>query len=246
MLQSTHLFTQTTGKEAIMLQSQPNPQQASANHNPNVQSIPSMFMEDGKGMDVAVNFVLSHLKRESAYLDTVIQCSLKMKDVLHERRPHTKEQAQIEANAAKQAAQLKKSGSNDPTAPVLSGFEQLVALRSDLARQLVPVLEGRQQMTSTLDEFKPLTQGSPSVSMLAPKIEEPARSKLKKLRSEIKEKLNTIRAITMGNQAILIYNMDFYNRLLNGVSSEAPSAKAYNANGKVPNQTGSGMLKKCC
>ncbi len=232
-----------------MLQPQPNPQQAPAKQHPSTRTMPPELIGEGEGIDVAVQFVLSHLRRESEYLDTVIQCSLKMKDVLHERRPHTAEQAQIEANAAKQASQESQSDDSDPNSapvPVLSGFEQLVALRSDLARQLIPVLEGRQQMSTTLDEIKPLTAGTPTVSMLAPRIQEPSKTELKKLRNEIKEKLNTIRAITMGNQAILIYNMDFYNRLLNGVSNEAPPAKAYNSNGKVPSQTGSGMLKKCC
>ena len=100
-------------------------------------------------------------------------------------------------------------------------------------------------MNAVLSEMQPLTESLPTISLLAPKLEEPFRSRLKELRNQIKQKLNQIRAIMMGNQAVLIYNMDFYHRLFNS-HQESPPTKAYNASGKVTQPVGSSLLKKSC
>ncbi len=192
--------------------------------------------------NIAIDYVLTHLRRESTYLDTVIECSLKIKDVL--REPQTNPNAPTTPESATGPAEV--SNETAPSRPAaLPSHERLDALRSDLARQFVPVLEGRQRMKSALQEFKPILE-TPNVSSLAPRLQEPARRELKQLRDDIKEKLNEVRAITMGNQAVLVYTMDFYHRLLTGLSSDVQPSKAYNKSGKLSNQVGSGMLQKEC
>ena len=182
-------------------------------------------------LGIAVELVISHLRRESEYLDSVIDCSLKMKDVLRERRTIADSES---ANPA--------AANHTASAPQ---HEKLNELREDLTRQFVPVLEGRQQMKTVLEEFKPHLK-TPTVSSLAPRLNEPARNELKQLRNDIRAKLNEVRAITMGNQAVLIYTMDFYHRLLTGLSNDVEPAKAYNKSGKLTNQIGGGMLQKEC
>ena len=194
-------------------------------------------------LNVAIEFVLSHLRRESAYLDTVIECSLKMKDVLRERSTNPNAPSTAENATGTAALASETTAGSGPAS--LQSHEKLDALRGDLARQFVPVLEGRQQMKSALKDFKPILE-TPTVSSLATRLNEPDRRELKQLRDDIKEKLNEVRAITMGNQAVLIYTMDFYHRLLTGLSNDVEPAKAYNKSGKLTNQVGSGMLQKEC
>lgn len=195
-------------------------------------------------LSFAVDLVINHLRRESDYLDTVIACSLKMKDVLRDRPTNLHaENAAASAAFADSPASEQAAPEQTPVAP--QTHEKLDAMRGDLARQFVPVLEGRQQMKSALQEFKPYLD-TPTVSSLAPKLNEPARHELKQLRNDIRAKLNEVRAITMGNQAVLIYTMDFYHRLLTGLSNNVEPAKAYNKSGKLTNQVGGGMLQKEC
>ncbi len=219
-------------------------------------SLESADSHNTQAFDSSVRFVLNHLQRESEYLDTVIQSSLRMKDLLHRRPKSTKnalttepERAPTDASDPATSDINPFSGEVQPSGNLtdqLAPHEQLTALRSDLARQLVPILEGRQQMKSAIQVFQPLNSEPPTVTSLSPKLPEPARSQMKQLRNDIKLKLNEVRAITMGNQAVLVYTMDFYHRLLSGLSQDTSTVEAYNAEGKLNNQVGSGLLKKDC
>jgi hypothetical protein len=195
-------------------------------------------------LNAAVEFVLAHLQKESEYLDTVIQCSLRMKDLLRRRSTQTQPDDPTVPDAANP---VELAAGNELDRPdILEPHEQLTALRGDLARQFVPVLEGRQQMQSALGTVEPLLKNPPTAIALAAKLPDPQRRELKRLRLEIKDKLNEVRSITMGNQAVLLYTMDFYQRLLNGLSNEVPATNAYNADGRVASQVGPGLIKKDC
>lgn len=195
-------------------------------------------------VNFAIEFVIHHLRRESEYLDTVIECSLKMKNILSQRQSMA-DSGHLSADSADTESSDPEPSAARPAPDPRQPHAKLDALRQDLARQFVPVHEGRQQMKVALQEFKPFLD-SPTVSALAPRLNDPARGELKKLRDDIKDKLNEVRAITMGNQAVLVYTMDFYHRLLTGLSSDIQPAKAYNKSGKLTNQVGSGMLQKEC
>jgi flagellar biosynthesis/type III secretory pathway chaperone len=172
----------------------------------------------------AVSAMLVHLRRESEFLDSVIECSLKMKDLLRRRT-------------------VSDSNPNEKGQPQ----DQLDSLRDDLARQFLPIRDGRQQMEATLQGFSTMVSEPPTISRLAPNLDEPFRTQLKQLKTEIKSKLHHVQAITMGNQAVLIYTMDHYQRLFNGMSGDrVTSNKAYNASGRMTNQTIAHTLRKNC
>jgi flagellar biosynthesis/type III secretory pathway chaperone len=75
--------------------------------------------------------------------------------------------------------------------------------------------------------------------------EEPAAA-VRQLRSEIFEKLDRVRSITLGNQMVLYYSYDFYQRLLRGLSGNEPHTSGYGPAGRRESlETGKVMLRNC-
>ena len=187
----------------------------------------------------AIDAILIHLRRESEFLDTVIECSLKMKDLLRRR-------SRSELRPSEEIQPSDEDG-GEPQPLQTTPQDQLNSLRGDLARQFLPVQHGRQQMESALQHFSTMLSVPPTISRLAPKLDEPFQTQLKQLRIELKTKLHKVQAITMGNQAVLIYTMDHYQRLFNGMSDDCVTFnKAYNASGRMTNQSAAHTIGKNC
>lgn len=71
-------------------------------------------------------------------------------------------------------------------------------------------------------------------------------SSVQRLRSEIFEKLDTVRSITLGNQMVLYYSFDFYQRLLRGLTGNDPQPSGYCPTGRRESiETGQVMFKNC-
>lgn len=69
---------------------------------------------------------------------------------------------------------------------------------------------------------------------------------VQRLRSEIFDKLDAVRSITLGNQMVLYYSFDFYQRLLRGLTGNDPQPSGYCPTGRRENiETGQVMLKNC-
>ena len=194
-------------------------------------------------LQLAVQAIVDHLRRESEYLDTVIVCSLNMKDLLN--RPRVTARANLTAQSS--LAQTAVTANAESLAlETGSALDRLTSLRGDLARQFLPLIEGRQRLQSTLQHFEPLFDAVPTLRDLAPKLAVPIRNELNQLRHDIKSKLQEVQAITMGNQAVLIYTLDFYHRLITGITGESPSPQAYNSHGQMMTPMASSLLQKEC
>jgi hypothetical protein len=69
---------------------------------------------------------------------------------------------------------------------------------------------------------------------------------VQQLRAEIFDKLDTVRSITLGNQMVLYYSFDFYQRMLRGLTGNDPQPTGYSPNGRRENiETGQVMFKNC-
>ena len=157
-------------------------------------------------------FVIRQLEAESEFLDGVIQSSLEMQNLLrvvrrHERGPETESPGSV--------------------------TDRLTGLKKQLGEQFKPVESGRNAILERVHSIqtessrqKPLTARE-----LAREVAEPQRGRLMQLRAEIRAKLNRIQAISMGNQAVLVYTMDFYNRLLTGLNLCPAESAGYDATG---------------
>ena len=190
-------------------------------------------------------------------MDTVIESSLEIQSALREHR--TRPALRIATPAVE--SQDVPNGESDGTAtepaarPATPSLEaerhqrlegRLSKLRSEIADAFEPVLQGRRKFVEVLRAIEPTNSHTPSVSALLLKTDEPQRSKLKNLRNEIRRKLNEVQSISMGNQAVLIYTLDFYNRLLTGISTDQRQSNYYNSHGQTKTrQTGSLVRTNC-
>ena len=108
------------------------------------------------------------------------------------------------------------------------------------------MLEGRRRLAGVRRELDPLLEGPTTVSMLAKITDEPSRSELIRVRREILDKINEVRAINVGNQAVLVYSINFYDRLLSGLTGEDVAAPCYSATGEVTKTYAGNLLKTDC
>ncbi len=187
-----------------------------------------------------VEEIIQHLNVESKYLDSVIESSREMQSILRERG----------------SASAKPASASQPneTSPESSHHaernkrlkQKLDQLKNDIAREFLPILEGRKRLLEVIRSLDPKHETTPSVTTLALLVDEPQRSKLKKLRSEIRNKLHQVQSISMGSQALLIYTLDFYNRLLTGLSQDYRQSNYYNAQGQTQNQFAGSLIKTNC
>lgn len=69
---------------------------------------------------------------------------------------------------------------------------------------------------------------------------------VQQIRSRIFDKLDTVRSITLGNQMVLYYSFDFYQRMLRGLTGNDPQPSGYSPTGRRENvETGQVMFKNC-
>lgn len=186
-----------------------------------------------------LGFILDHLQSESEYLDVVIECSLKMKDILHKIRRHAS------PTGKQPSPEIDFEGSTGDNS-IRDPLSELNDLRENLLRQFLPVLEGRRRLASVRRELDPLLEGPTTVSMLAKITGEPSRTELTRIRREILDKINEVRAINVGNQAVLVYSINFYDRLLSGLTGADIDAPCYSASGEVTKTYAGNLLKTDC
>lgn len=184
--------------------------------------------------------IIRQLETESKFLDEVIESSLELQNLLREGRQATRPKAtEPESDAAAQKAGASKqepdtskqnSGTAEPQPDIAA---RILCLKDKLAVQFQTIAEGREAMQQQIrsieldsDDQKPLT-----AKQLARRVPDPQRGQLQTLRTELRAKLNRIKAITMGNQTVLVYTMDYYNRLLTGLSLRPAEAPGYDASG---------------
>ena len=195
-------------------------------------------------MNEKIAFIVEHLRAESNHLDLVIESSLEMQSILRESRDNR--------NPGKKAANEAETTSGKPESDGLQVErnqrlnDRLHELRSDIATRALPVLEGRKKLVEVLNAVDANSKKTPSLSELASQVDEPLRTELKQLRNDIRGKLNEVHAISMGNQAVLLYTLDFYNRLLTGLATDGEQSSYYNSTGRSQNHiAGSFVQTKC-
>ncbi len=183
--------------------------------------------------------IVAHLRHESAYLDDVIACGQRMNSLL--KRPSL--QTPLSASAERQASVGPHQQLNSLPA---KAHEQLEKIREELAKRFLPLAEGRQTMQSTIHKLATISNSEPTIRQLAAILDQPLREELHDLRIEIKSKIQIVQAITMGNQAVLLYTLDFYSRLMTGISGEIATNQGYNSHGQMTNRPQSPLIQKHC
>lgn len=178
--------------------------------------------------------ILDHLQQESQYLDGVIACGMRMSDLLKQSSFNHSPSPNTESSAADSQSLPK----ND--------LEQFNRLRSQLLDQYQPIATGRNKIQVVLTKLESETQNRPSLRELAPHLEPQVRDELNRLRTEIRQKLQDVQAITLGNQAILIYTLDFYHRLLMGITGESQAVRGYNSSGQMTQSSSCHLVEKQC
>ncbi len=203
---------------------------------------------DTAELHVAAHSIIEHLRCESAYLESVIQCSLTIKDLLLTPRRQPPRPLNERSNS--------ESTPNNPTSTTLVDAEQerptdaandhgqLISMRDELARQFLPIQQGRRQLQSTLQRLEKISDAMPTLRQLASRLDAPLQYELKQLRLTIKSKLQEIQAIAMGNQTVMIYTLDFYERLMSGITGQSPPASSYNATGQMTNGGANRIVEK--
>ena len=174
--------------------------------------------------------ILEHLHQESNYLDSVIACSSRMSDLLKE-------------SSFSNSGPVDHAPANSDAAVSVASIQRM---KSDLAIRFEPIAAGRKQVNSVLERLEANSANGPSLRELAARLEGPLRDELNRLRHEIRQKLQEVQTITLGNQAVLLYTLDFYHRMMAGITGEIPSAHSYNANGQMLQSPAGHLVEKQC
>jgi flagellar biosynthesis/type III secretory pathway chaperone len=121
--------------------------------------------------------------------------------------------------------------------------EELPALFRQIEERQQAINEARQEVVA----FLATLPGAPTnLSGLLTLVPESSGQGIRQLRSEIFDKLDTVRSITLGNQMVLYYSYDFYQRLLRGLSGNEPQSTGYSPTGKRESiETGQVMFRNC-
>lgn len=193
-------------------------------------------------------FIVNHLRLESRHLDAVIESSLEMQAILRERRT-------VEPLGTTLPTGPHSASPNAPDEPTDHAREtqrnhrmaaRLSVLRRKIAEQFVPVLDSRRKLGEVLKTISSDQDRAPTVTSLALMVDEPLRGELKTLRREIRSKLNQVQSISMGNQAVLIYTLDFYGRLLSGLTPDKTQSNYYDANGRSQSHFAGSLVRTNC
>jgi len=190
-----------------------------------------------------LSLIVRHLRVESTYLDTVIESSLEMQSILRGRR-NPVSAAQPLSNELEHVEDGLVIGLQADLDQRLN--QRMAKLRADIEQDFLPIARGRRVLVDVLRSIDPDGEKTPTLSELAMRAEDPLRGELKSLRNEIRSKLNQVHSISMGNQAVLLYTLDFYNRLLAGLSTDDQQSNYYNANGRSQNHIAGSIVQTKC
>ena len=195
-----------------------------------------------------ISFILEHLRTESNHLDYVIESSLEIQSILrgfrNQRTPTRQEEN--DGNPGQNETAARDQPSDLQSKRIERSNERLHELRAKIAQRAVPVLNGRKKLVEMLKAVDSTAEKTPSLVELASQVDEPLRTELKQLRSDIRSKLNQVHSISMGNQAVLLYTLDFYNRLLTGLSTDGQQSSYYNSTGRSQNHVAGSFVQTKC
>ncbi len=180
---------------------------------------------------VKTQFIIDHLEKESEYLDTVFACS---KEIQSSLRKHREQKPAATANRNGTTTLNLLSFTPEQKERNRELTEMMNRIRTRMSDSVEPILPSRLQFVQTLRSLVPESDRAPSLSALSKLVDEPFRSTLRGLGEEIRAKVRKVHAVSMGNQAVLIYTMDFINRLLTGISSgDQCYGNSYSSTGKT-------------
>jgi hypothetical protein len=170
-----------------------------------------------------VDFLLSHLDRELKLLDVAIDSAKEVKEVLR---------AQRGARASRSESPNAETQAGSGEVSTLERSQQMQThlknLQHDVAVSAGPIVDSRKELVAMLATISP-DDSSLTLKHVAARVAEPARSELLRLRSAVREKLVQFQSISMSNQTVLVYSLDYYSQLL-GSSIQTNS---YDANGQA-------------
>ena len=199
-------------------------------------------------MNEKISFIVEHLRTESKHLDYVIESSLEIQSILREFRNNRASMRQEESDSNTSPSETEKPNKKPDlrSRRTERSNERLRELRADIAQRALPVLEGRKKLVEILKAVDSTAEKTPSLVELASQVDEPLRTELKQLRSDIRSKLNQVHSISMGNQAVLLYTLDFYNRLLTGLSTDGEQSSYYNSTGRSQKRVAGSFVQTNC
>ncbi|HMO13173.1 MAG TPA: flagellar export chaperone FlgN [Pirellulaceae bacterium] len=179
--------------------------------------------------------IADHLRRELAYLNELIEYSNQLNTLL--TRPRRPVSLPVSAGPPNDSADVTIVDQENHA-------NQIANLGVEFGEKFAPIAKARNLLKSLLDKFKSSTDIEPTISQLTTLLAVPLREELIHLRQEIKSRLNELQAINMGNQTLLVYTLDFYERMITGMSSEHQVSQAYNSHGQVTSHVASHLFQK--
>jgi hypothetical protein len=170
--------------------------------------------------DDVIDFLQSHLKQELKLLDVAIDSAKEVREILRVRRGVSKPSADDSPSKPETDSGEALSSTQDQA--------RLLSLQNDIARSAGPIVDSRKELAAVLAAAAP-EHSSPSLRQVAAGVAEPAKSQLLRLRTEVREKLTQFQAISMSNQTVLVYSLDYYSQLLGGSNQTS----GYDASGQA-------------
>lgn len=97
-----------------------------------------------------------------------------------------------------------------------------------------------------VEKLRVLPGNPASISGLLALLESDDQLRIRQLRSQIFDKLEVIRSITLGSQMVLYYSLDFYHRLMRGLAGSESTSSSYSPQGRKESvEAGQVILKNC-
>ncbi len=129
-----------------------------------------------------------------------------------------------------------KAGVSQSQDDLMLRLSQIQAMGTEIRRQ-------RGEMAMKIKE----AIGEPTnLTRLIQHVRPEYQSQLKKLRTQLQDKLLEIQTISFSNQIVMNYTMDFYHRLLEGVVGDTGGEAAMTLDGKLrPMEKGQLFTKNC-
>lgn len=177
-----------------------------------------------------VQAIVMHLQNESRLLNAVVEASKLIRGWM-----------QPPAKSNSNGSPDDNSSTSETDIP-----GKLDRLKAELQQFFLPVQASRRELAGMLRSFPSRQGGSARLRDLLPAIPESQRGELQRLRMEIREKLNDYQAISMSNQAVLVYTQDFYQRFLMGISGTTATTASYDAQGNKTTAANGPMIQTDC
>lgn len=121
--------------------------------------------------------------------------------------------------------------------------DDLPGVFAEIERRQLEINSERDRLLARLQELP----GQPSnLTSFTGLLEPVQQEQIRRLRAEIYDKLETIRSITLGSQMVLFYSLDFYQRMIRGLSGNDSTPGGYSPGGRRDSlETGQVMTRNC-